>query len=121
MESLPMVVCVRDFLLVETVQTNKRIPPNMTNEQLAALLRPYLEDLSNLSRYTEHVIPGSEAMMLSVFRGRLEVQVKTLRESIARLDNPLVYMNPKVPVNGEHIRKVMYGDDLGGTQRDPGA
>jgi hypothetical protein len=66
----------------------------MTNEQLAALLRPYLLDLSDLAVATKHVIPGNEAMMLASVAGRLELVTKTLQESILRLDNPLVAARP---------------------------
>jgi hypothetical protein len=65
----------------------------MTNEQLAALLRPYLHDLSDLAKSADHVIPGNETMMLSVVTARLEFLARMLGNSIARLDNPLVAMS----------------------------
>lgn len=64
----------------------------MTNEQLAALLRPYWLDVSDMAKAIEKRIPGHEALMLGAIAGRLELLAQTLGESIARLDNPLVSM-----------------------------
>lgn len=65
----------------------------MTNEQLAALLRPYWLDLSDMAKSAQYVVPGHEALLLSAIAGRLELVTKTLGESIARLDNPLVLVS----------------------------
>jgi hypothetical protein len=62
----------------------------MTNEQLAALLRPYLLDISDMAQSAGHVIPGNEALLLSALAGRLELLAQILGESVTRLDNPLL-------------------------------
>jgi len=72
----------------------------MTNEQLAALLRPYWLDLSDLAKSAAHVVPGNEALMLSAIAGRMELVAKTLGESIAILDHPLVGVPGAAPVVG---------------------
>jgi len=69
----------------------------MTNEQLAALLRPYLLDLSDLATSAKHVVAGNEALLLSAIAGRLELLTRTLGESIMRLDNPLVGVSSEPP------------------------